>query len=289
MTKFVALTILLLPLMSAVALAVDRHDNVGSTKSAVRANSQRDQRPGRLVIVGGGGTPESVGRHFVKLSGGSKARIAVLPQASSRPDRGASSVKMFNSLGSRSFIVNLEDPRDARERIETATAVWFPGGSQSALYGALKKASLVALIRRRHARGLVVGGTSAGAAVMSAVMISRSPETQTLRSGNTPSACGLGLVPGLIIDQHFVRRRRMNRLVGIVLDQPGRIGVGIGEATAIIVSDGRFRVMGKNSVIVVDPRGARVDRPVAGGLQSATGLRLHVLKAGQEFRFQKED
>ena len=120
-------------------------------------------------------------------------------------------------------------------------------------------------------------------------MISRSPETPALRTGNTPSASGLGLAPGLIIDQHFIRRRRMNRLVGIVLDQRGRIGVGIGEATAIIVSGGRFRVMGKNSVIVVDPREARIDRPAAGEIQSAEGLRLHVLTAGQEFRFQKED
>ena len=290
MKRIASLSAVLSLLISATVSAVDRlPDAVGSARPAARADEQRGRRPaGPLVIVGGGGTPEPVGRHFVKLSGGKQARIAVLPQASSRPDRGASSVKMFNSLGGRSFIVDLEDRRRARERIESATAVWFPGGSQSALYEALEKAGLVVLIRRRHARGMVVGGTSAGAAVMSAVMISRSPETPALRTGNTPSASGLGLAPGLIIDQHFIRRRRMNRLVGIVLDQRGRIGVGIGEATAIIVSGGRFRVMGKNSVIVVDPREARIDRPAAGEIQSAEGLRRHVLKAGQEFRFQKE-
>ena len=81
----------------------------------------------------------------------------------------------------------------------------------------------------------------------------------------------------------------MNRLVGIVLDQPGRIGVGIGEATAIIVKGRHFRVMGKNSVVVVDPRRARIGRTTPGELQSAGGLQLHVLKAGQEFRFSKED
>lgn len=290
MKRIASLSAALSLLISATVSAVDRlPDAVGSARPAERADEQRGRRPGPLVIVGGGGTPEPVGRHFVKLSGGKKARIAVLPQASSRPDRGASSVKMFNSLGGRSFIVDLKDPRRARERIESATAVWFPGGSQSALYEALEKAGLVALIRQRHARGMVVGGTSAGAAVMSAVMISRSPEIPALRTGNTPSASGLGLAPGLIIDQHFVRRRRMNRLVGIVLDQRGRVGVGIGEATAIIVSGGRFRVMGKNSVIVVDPREACIDRPAAGEIQSAGGLRLHVLKAGQEFRFRKED
>ena len=71
MTKIVSLATVLLPLVSAVALAFDRHDNDGSSaKSAVRANAQQERRPGPLVIVGGGGTPDSVGRHFVKLSGG---------------------------------------------------------------------------------------------------------------------------------------------------------------------------------------------------------------------------
>ena len=249
----------------------------------------RAAEPGPLVIVGGGGTPIAVRQHFVKLAGGKAAHIAVLPQASSREDRGQTSVKMFSELGTKVFIVELKNPKAARARLDEATAIWFSGGSQAALYAALEKAGIVKYIRDRHAQGLPIAGTSAGAAVMSAVMISRSPETPALRTGNTPSASGLGLAPGLIIDQHFIRRRRMNRLVGIVLDQRGRIGVGIGEATAIIVSGGRFRVMGKNSVIVVDPREARIDRPAAGEIQSAEGLRLHVLKAGQEFRFQKED
>ena len=212
----------------------------------------------------------------------------MLPQASSRPDRGASSVKMFNALGGRSFIVDLKEPRVARERIDGATAVWFPGGSQSSLYAALDKAGLVNVIRQRHARGLVVGGTSAGAAVMSAIMISRTPETPGLRAGNTPSSRGLGLAPGLIIDQHFVRRKRMNRLVGIVLDQPGRIGVGIGEATAIIVKGRHFRVMGKNSVVVIDSRGAKIGRAGRSERQSVRGLQLHVFRDGQEFRFPKK-
>ena len=88
-----------------------------------------------------------------------------------------------------------------------------------------------------------------------------------------------------------VARRKIDNGTGIEagLDHPGYIGVGIGEATAIIVRGRQFRVMGRNSVVVVDPRGARIDRAAPGELQSARGLQLHVLKAGQEFRFPKED
>ena len=242
-------------------------------------------QPGPLVIVGGGGTPMEVRQQFVKLSGGKTARIAVLPQASTREGRGESSVKMFSDLGAKVFIVELKNPKTARENLDGATAIWFPGGSQAALYEALKKAGLVQYLQERHARGLLFGGTSAGAAVMSAVMIPRMPEKPALRTGNTPTTTGLGLVPGLIIDQHFIARRRLNRLLSAVLDNPKKIGVGIGEATAIIVHGQRFAVMGQNSVIVIDPRTAKLSSPAMGKLQSASGLKMHVLKAGQEFHF----
>jgi len=120
---------------------------------------------------------------------------------------------------------------------------------------------------------------------MSAVMIPAMPEKPGLRANNTPTTPGLGLAPGLIIDQHFIARRRMNRLLSAVLDHPDKIGVGIGEATAIIVRGKRFTVMGENSVIVIDPRAAKLAKPKKGKLQSATRLRLLVLKAGQEFLF----
>ena len=156
------------------------------------------------------------------------------------------------------------------------------------MHAALDKAGLVEVIQQRHAAGLVIGGTSAGAAVMSSVMIPRSPESPGLVAGNTPAIPGLGLVPELIIDQHFVRRKRMNRLVGVVIDHPGLIGVGIGESTAIIVSGRRFRVMGKNSVVVIDSRGAKSGRTDRGERQSVRGLQLHVFRDGQEFRFPKK-
>lgn len=244
-------------------------------------------RSGPLVIVGGGGTPEDVRQEFVRLAGGKTAVIAVLPQASNRPDRGKASVAALLKAGAaKAFVVELKDSATARTGLQRATAVWFPGGSQAALYKALKAAGLVEFLKDRHKAGVVFGGTSAGAAIMSSVLIPRTPKQQRLTRGNTPVMTGLGLAPALIIDQHFVARRRMNRLLGAVIDHPKRIGVGIGESTAIVVRNGAFTVKGTGSVVVIDARKAKVTASKPGSNQSAQGILIHVLKAGSRFRFQ---
>ena len=242
--------------------------------------------PGTLVIVGGGGMPETVRKHFVELAGGKQARIAVLPQASSRPNRGEASVEVYSKLGAGEvYSVSLDDPKKARTLISRATAIWFPGGSQAQLYQELNKANLVDFIRDRHRAGIPCAGTSAGAAIMSEVMIPNAPKKPGLTKGNTPTTRGLGLAPQLIIDQHFVARHRMDRLLSAVLDHPDRIGVGIGEATAIVVLNGKFTVMGEGSVTVIDARKATIPNGKSGSRQSGLGVALHVFKAGQTFRF----
>ena len=227
-----------------------------------------------------------VRKHFVEIAGGKKARIAVLPQASSRPNRGEASVEVYSKLGADEvYIVSLDDPQKARAKIEKATAIWFPGGSQQQLYQELDKAGLVDFIRVRHRAGIPVAGTSAGAAVMSEIMIPNAPGKPGLVGGNTPVAKGLGLVPELIIDQHFIARHRMDRLLSAVMDHPGRIGVGIGESTAIVVAGREFKVMGQGSVVVIDSREAKISETKPDKLQSGAHLRLHIFKAGQTFRF----
>ncbi|MDG2214078.1 MAG: cyanophycinase [Verrucomicrobiota bacterium] len=243
---------------------------------------------GALVIVGGGGTPEMVRKHFVELAGGKKARIAVLPQASSRPNRGEASVEVYSKLGAGEvYNVTLDDPKKAQAQINKATAIWFPGGSQAQLYKALDKAGLVDFVRGRHRAGIPFAGTSAGAAIMSEVMIPNAPEKPGLIGGNTPITKGLSLVPELIVDQHFIARHRMDRLLSAVMDHPDRIGVGIGEATAIVVRGGNFTVMGKGSVVVMDARKAKISDGKAGKLQSGVHLSLNILKAGQTFQFKE--
>ena len=242
--------------------------------------------PGPLVIVGGGGTPEMIRKHFVEIAGGKKARIAVLPQASSRPNRGEASVEVYSKLGAGEvYSVSLDDPEKARAMIEMATAIWFPGGSQSQLYQELNNAGLVDFIRGRHRAGIPFAGTSAGAAIMSEIMIPSAPKKPGLVGGNTPITKGLGLVPELIVDQHFIARHRMDRLLSAVMDHPDRIGVGIGESTAILVRGRKFNVMGQGSVVVVDARKAQISNSKPGSLQSGSRLSLHIFKAGQTFQF----
>jgi cyanophycinase len=229
-----------------------------------------------------------VRKHFVELAGGKKARIAVLPQASSRPNRGETSVEVYSKLGAGEvYNVTLDDPKKARALINKATAIWFPGGSQAQLYEALDKAGLVDFVRGRHRAGIPFAGTSAGAAIMSEVMIPNAPEKPGLIGGNTPITKGLGLVPELIVDQHFIARHRMDRLLSAVMDHPDRIGVGIGEATAIVVRGGNFTVMGKGSVVVMDARKAKLPGGKSGKLQSGVHLSLNILKAGQTFQFKE--
>jgi cyanophycinase len=245
-----------------------------------------DTKPGSLVIVGGGEVPNEVYLTFVELGGGKKARLAVLPQASSRPDRGQASVEVFTKLGvAEAYNVDLNEPKKSRALIRKATAIWFPGGSQAQLYEALNKAGVIDLLQARHRAGIPFAGTSAGAAIMSELMIPNAPKKPGFVTGNTPIAKGLGLAPELIIDQHFVARARMNRLLGAVLDHPDRVGVGIGESTAILVRGAEFTVMGKGSVVVIDARNAMLSRGRTSSLQSGSNIELHVLKSGERFEF----
>jgi cyanophycinase len=246
---------------------------------------QTSHEPGVVVIVGGGKVPESVQRHFVQLAGGKEAHIAVLPQASSRPTRGESSVAMFTALGAHAYIVPLEDQEQAHALIREATGIWFPGGSQTKLYDALRDAKLIDILRTRHHAGLTFGGSSAGAAIMSEIMIPKAPKKPGLITGNTPTDEGLGLTKQLIIDQHFVARGRLSRLLSAVIDHPDRLGVGIDESTAIVVRQGEFTVMGKGSVVIIDAHQAKTSKGKRGDLQSSSGVTLHILKAGQTHRF----
>jgi cyanophycinase len=138
-------------------------------------------------------------------------------------------------------------------------------------------------IRERHRAGVVVGGTSAGAAVMSAVMITGEADLQSVSAGKTVTADGLGLWPDAIVDQHFLRRQRVNRLIAAVLDHPLLVGVGIDEATAVVVRGPRIDVLGRSAVVVIDARPAHVSSTSNGAVQAATDVRLHVLRAGMSW------
>ena len=257
------------------------------------------QAGGHLFIVGGGEqTPELVTR-FVELAGGpGRARIAVLPMASSEPDTsGAEKAAELRGLGAEVTVVILTraEAEDSAQvhRLDGMTGIWFTGGDQVPLARILRGTPVLAAMRQRLAAGAVIGGTSAGAAVMSDSMLTgnqRRPDSLGYYGDEFPEIArgaievvpGLGFLPGTIVDQHFIRRERANRLLAAVLERPSLIGVGIDEGTAVeVVPDGPWRVIGRSSVGVYDAR--RAGRSAPDAALGGTDIRLHVLPPGSTF------
>ena len=190
-------------------------------------------------------------------------------------------------------------PRPTRRsfvhRLDSATGIWFCGGDQARLTDVLGGTASLRAIHARYQAGAVVGGTSAGAAIMSDSMITgdQTPpgdttgyygdEYPTIERRRIEVTPGLGFLHGAIVDQHFLRRERHNRLLSAVLERPGLLGVGIDESTAIEVSpDGRWHVLGESDVIVYDARHARVTAAGA-PLLGATDIRVHLLPSGSVY------
>jgi len=221
-----------------------------------------------LVIIGG--AEDKIGpciilRELVRLAGGGRARVATLPLASSYSDLvGARYAALFSQLGAaETFTVDLlasgaVATADTLGALERATAVFFTGGDQRRITRVLSGSPAALFLQQRLSKGLVLGGTSAGAAAMSCSMLSeeRGPlgsERRWIEQSN-----GLGFLPGAIVDQHFTERCRLKRLRWAVARQPEHLGLGIDENTAVVVQGETFDVLGSGSVTVVDASGSRL-------------------------------
>ena len=240
---------------------------------------------GHLVIVGGGGTPDVVLAKAIALAGGPAAKIVVFPQASELAETGDVNVDMWKKAGATDVHwIPLTDPKAAREAVESAAFIWFPGGDQVKLMKAFEGTGVAEAIVKRYQAGAVVGGTSAGAAVMSSVMLTGDADLQSITVGATKTLPGLGLWPQAIVDQHHLKRQRQLRLISLVLEHPTMVGFGIDERTAVILSGGtHVEVIGESTVLVVDARRAKIEPRPAGQHSAARDITLHVLTAGMGF------
>ena len=181
--------------------------------------------------------PDVVLKRAIELAGGPAAPIVVFPQASELADTGDVAVEMWKKAGATDVRwMPLTDAAAARQAVESAAFIWFPGGDQAKLMKAFEGTGVPDVIARRYRDGAVVGGTSAGAAVMSAIMLTGDADLQSITVGATKTAPGLGLWPEVIVDQHHLKRQRQSRLISLVLEHPALVGVGIDERTAAIVS-----------------------------------------------------
>ncbi len=256
-------------------------------------------RPGPLLAIGG--AEDKLGRRtvlktFLSVAGGSGATIVVIPTASSM---GAEIVDVytavFRRLGAgRVVAVRPESRAEADDPglaavLDEAGGVFMTGGNQLKLAGVLTGTALGEAVVAAHRRGAAVGGTSAGASMLSTHMVAFGSGGATPKQRMTQVSAGLGLLPGCVVDQHFEQRNRYGRLLSIVAQNPSLLGIGVDEDTAALVTQEdegrRLTVAGRGAVTVVDGRAmvtnafeARRSSPLL-----VSGVGLHVLPAGAAF------
>ena len=249
---------------------------------------------GHLVLIGGGERPPEVMRAFVRLAGGPNAPIVLIPTASEDPTAGAERAAEFRDQWGCTDVSVLEvrscadaSRPDYVAAAERARGIYFLGGDQTRIVNAFEGSPLLAAIERAFRGGAALGGTSAGTACMSSLMITGEGDFDVITADNVELWPGLGFFRGVIVDQHFVARRRQNRLLSVILEHPHLVGVGVDEETAVWVRpDGTFEVLGRGTVTVVDATGATVVRaPGAPGhdVLGGHGLRLELLVAGDGY------
>jgi cyanophycinase len=246
---------------------------------------------GHLVIVGGGPSSEVIQRRALELAGGAEARVLIIPFASRSPDAGERTASLWRSFGAEQVeVLGADDPEAAEEQVARADLIWMRGGSQNRLMEALlERPGLIESIRARYVDGATVGGTSAGAAVMSRLMIAG---WDGRRDDDRPRCSdGLGLWPDVIVDQHFIRRNRRVRLEAAVRENPALLGVGIDESTAVIVHGREFEVLGNSEVLVFDARKvsapAASDMPMEGAASGVVPLATCTLKPGMRYHLDR--
>jgi len=254
------------------------------------------QSRGWIVPIGGAENKENdpcILERFVRVSGGEQADIVVIPTASRVHETGARYEQVFRSLGAaRVTVMDFDTRRDCKEpgrlkRIEEASGIFFTGGNQLRLTTLLGGTAVAKLIRLRNASGVTVGGTSAGASILSEHMIAAGDEGSAVIAGSVRLAPGLGLTNRFIIDQHFRQRDRLGRLLSALAYNPFAVGIGLDEDTAAFIGpDETLEVEGTGGATIVDGADvsySSIDCVEEGQPVCMLGLRLHVLVAGATY------
>ncbi|RQW02747.1 cyanophycinase [candidate division KSB1 bacterium] len=253
---------------------------------------------GHLLIIGGGSRPPEALKEFVALS--NNGPILVITSASGVPkESGPAMVNQLVNAGAKDVNwLHIDSPEMGNadstvNQIESASAIFFTGGVQERLMKRIGRTRAEAVIKKLYfEKGGIIGGTSAGAAVMSSVMITGNELINkdstdayvSIQAKNIETKEGFGFLDQVIIDQHFVARKRHNRLISLVLENPRLVGIGIDEGTAIMVyPDDKFRVFGKGSVVVYDARKAKDVKANQNGLLGGREIKMDVLVEGDEF------
>jgi cyanophycinase len=250
----------------------------------------------QLVIIGGAEDKEGdsiILRDFVRRAGGTKAYIVILTAATELPrEVGENYIRVFERLGAENVrIIDTETREDASsstalEAISKATGIFFTGGDQARITSILKDTEIDDAIHNRFSEGIVIAGTSAGAAVMPDKMIVEGDSQTHPRIETVEMGLGMGFLPGVVIDQHFSQRGRLGRLISALILEPAVLGFGIDENTAMVVTDNQIEVIGEGAVTIVDESEATYNNMgeiLKDESLAICGAKLHILPHGFKF------
>lgn len=284
-----------------IGMASENKTAVKPSRKKFNSNTQgqikklKGTRKGTLIIVGG--REDKTGnmvilREIAERTGKGKLVIATL--ASTLADELWEDYrKIFKSLGVKHIShFYIDQPDQARDpdnlsAFENAKTVFFTGGDQLKITTKIGGTPIFDRILEIYSNDGIIAGTSAGAAAMGTTMLVGSENTDSHKVGNWMMAPGLGLIEDILIDQHFAQRGRIGRLLGAVALNPGVLGIGIDEDTAIIVKERSFKVIGSNAVYIVDGHYVsytNISEAAAEKTMSMHDVRLHILADGESFK-----
>lgn len=252
---------------------------------------------GTLLIVGGAEDKEGkceILRKFVELSGGDDSIIMVITTATQDSSRaGQEYTRIFERLGAGHIeVLDLDSRRRANhpymERLlEKSTGIFFTGGDQLRITAMLGGTVANEGLRKAYLRGTVIGGTSAGASMMSNIMVVEGDSDEAPKLNTIKLAPGLGLLEDVVVDQHFAQRGRIGRLLSAIAHNPYILGMGIDEDTAVVVHpDARLEIIGSQTVTFIDGRRitySNVSELMPDQALAIEQVTLHVLPKGHSF------
>ncbi|WP_035647086.1 cyanophycinase [Flavobacterium sp. ASV13] len=258
---------------------------------------QAQNPKGKLFIIGGGDRSDALMKQVLAVAElGKKDYIVVLPMSSEEPDSSfiffkTQMVKLTeNPIVMLNFTAATAQNKKLTDSVQKAKLIFISGGDQSRFMSVVHNTPIKTAIQKAYENGSTISGTSAGAAVMSEKMITGNQKLEKEYSGtfdnirydNLETSEGLGLLKTAVIDQHFLKRNRYNRLLSALVEFPELTGIGIDEATAIIVRNNQVEVAGESEVIVVrKPKG--IKKSNKNNLISIENLQMSIYTPGQKF------
>lgn len=251
---------------------------------------------GPVMLIGGAEDKrrdKAILSRFVAFAGGAEASIVVVSTASSLGDMATEIYReLFDGLGVTKVTGIRPEDRDQADDPEvgaplsTATGVFLTGGNQLRLSSAVGGTRLASALFLAHDRGAVIAGTSAGASALASHMMAFGTPGPTPKNRMAQLSAGLGLLDGIVIDQHFEQRGRIGRLLSVIAHSPSLLGLGLDEDTAgIVYADKVMEVVGRGAVTIVDGSRARTDAYQGKGHRPlmVSGVVLHSLPGGYWF------